>query len=199
MCCLRASVVASSLALYLTAGQFILGHQRASATTFDASPVTMASTWRAHVSIAARFFIGEGVTLINADDARERAAGMVQELFDHRQVDAEPRASAGEGSPEISILLRGHARQKFVEAVFNKVEALHRILAVHAEHVLANARDTAQDCGGRIRKRDLVLASVLGADRWQSPSPMFEVDFLPREVGNLAEALAGQNKQTKAP
>src|SRR5215831_18928900 len=44
------------------------------------------------------FFIRETVFLINADNAGETAAGMIQYFFDDGQVDAEPRQAACERS-----------------------------------------------------------------------------------------------------
>ena len=46
-------------------------------------------------------FIGKVVALINAGDAGETAAGMIEEFFDHRQLDTQPCQSGRKGASEI--------------------------------------------------------------------------------------------------
>ena len=47
------------------------------------------------------FFVREGMLLIDADNAREAARDVVEQLFDDGQIDAEPRASGREGPAQI--------------------------------------------------------------------------------------------------
>src|SRR5262249_2829063 len=56
------------------------------------------------------FLIGKFVFLIDADDTRETAARMVQNFFNHREIDAEFRQAGGDRAPNIVEAPRRHIR-----------------------------------------------------------------------------------------
>jgi hypothetical protein len=46
-------------------------------------------------------FVGERMPLIDADNAREAAGDMIEQFFDDRQIDAEPRHAGRDGAPDV--------------------------------------------------------------------------------------------------
>src|SRR5262249_60854873 len=72
-------------------------------------------------------FLGEIMPLINTDNAAERSARMIQQPFDCRQTNTEPRHTGRHGPPEVVQNPGLPARwQKRIEPTFAQPETTHR-------------------------------------------------------------------------
>ena len=148
------------------------------------APATSRSTWAAHASIARRMPSSKLVFLIDADDAAETSADVVEASLDHVQIDAELRHAAGDASTNIvkpKLSERGRALRfdKLGDCVIETKLGLRKprygsdALAAAALETLAlvvfNARQGLQNayCQRRQRQacRPLVFPRAAGSDQ----------------------------------
>ena len=117
-------------------------------------------------------FIGERVLLVNSDNPGETSARVVQEPFNDRKTDAEPRHTGCDAAPDVvEDPWRNRWLHQGVEPAFEQVEAADRamvgnrkgevILAMNM--FLANPRGRVEDGDRLIRKWDRVFVSILRA------------------------------------
>lgn len=63
--------------------------------------------------------VSERMPLIDANDARETAGNVIEQLFDDRQIDAEPGHAGRDGAPDVVENPARHRRCELIDPAFD--------------------------------------------------------------------------------
>ena len=139
--------------------------------------------------------VGIIVPWIDASNAAEDAALMIERLLDHRHLDAELLHASGRGSAQVmqTPSLRGDPRPG-ADPALDLTPAVHRSFTLSAEHVrtAGELRASFDQRPGLRTQRDFMLAAVLGSLSWQCPNTV--VDLGPFHPTDLVAARAREDQ-----
>jgi hypothetical protein len=172
-----------------------IDHRSFTSLALAGSSLTMAATCARQSSSALPFLPSKIVALINANDASERSADVVEDLLNHWKPDTQSGHARSSGAPEIVNRPILDAAE-LVEALFEPAK-IDDWSAVEAKDILLAVARQRLDQRDRLRAEgEFVGTIVFDAFTRQANQPLVEVNFVPNQTGDLATPLAGQDQDT---